>query len=467
MLASGVGSASPDGGQGGGREAVREAALIAAHKPTMTQESKDLQVARRRWLETPAAVSQRAASLMAFHGLASPMARTLLVHDYGSFLAGVSASPAASVAAMGRVVRYENDYRALVRTSHGLQFVDSTVPLRVANGSNAKRPVDLRLVAAKGAFVPLNPLNKVSIADSSGGGVAVGTSGLRVTMDGQDALGNITGEKSVFFGSVGHDMDAVVAPKLNGAELFAVLRSRMSPEQIGYRVTLPAGASLQASGDGAVVISGNGGVLARIPAPTARDAQGVSVPVQMRVIGNQLLLTVLHRNLDIAYPLLVDPEVVNISESSSWKFVHEPSSRSCGEPATIYDKTKPISIEVPTTTFPLHLAERCTESERNSEYVIGEWQWKSSSPLGPAEFYGVSFSGEASGSSEPKEDLEWKLGDCNKATPGNLNSLPSRVVVVEPNTGCSQYEVWISLEAGEVYKHEGVTVKGSLSVEAF
>jgi hypothetical protein len=179
MLASGVGSASPDGGQGGGREAVREAALIAAHKLTVTQESKDLQVARRRWLETPAAVSQRAVSLMAFHGLASPMARTLLVHDYGSFLAGVSASPSASVAAMGRVVRYESDYRALVRTSHGLQFVDSTVPLRVANGSNARRPVDLRLVAAKGAFVPLNPLKEVSIADSSGGGVAVGTSGLR------------------------------------------------------------------------------------------------------------------------------------------------------------------------------------------------------------------------------------------------------------------------------------------------
>ncbi len=185
--------------EGRGREAVREAALIAAHKPTMTQESKDLQVARRRWLETPAAVSQRAASLMAFHGLASPMARTLLVHDYGSFLAGVSASPAASVAAMGRIVRYENDYRALVRTSHGLQFVDSTVPLRVANDSNAKRPVDLRLVAAKGAFVPLNPLNKVSIADSSGGGVAVGTSGLRVTMDGQDTLGNITGRKECIF----------------------------------------------------------------------------------------------------------------------------------------------------------------------------------------------------------------------------------------------------------------------------
>lgn len=141
-LASGVGSASPDGGHGRGREAVREAALIAAHESTTTQESKNLQIARRRWLGTPTAKSQRAASLMAFHGLASPKARMLLVRDYGSFLAGVSASPAASVAAMGRLVGYENDYRALVRTSHGLRYVDSTVPLRVASGSNAKRPVD-------------------------------------------------------------------------------------------------------------------------------------------------------------------------------------------------------------------------------------------------------------------------------------------------------------------------------------
>jgi RHS repeat-associated protein len=418
-------------------------------------------------LETPAAKAQRASSLMAFHGLGAPEARTLLLHDYGSLLAGASTSPAASVATMGRVVRYVNDYRAVVRTPHGLQFVESTVPLRVASGSGAKRPVDLRLVATGGAFVPLTPLKRVSIADSSAGGVAVGTDGLRVTMEGQDVPGSMTGEKSVFFGDVGRDMDAVAAPKLDGAELFAVLRSRMSPEHIRYRVTLPAGAVLQASGDGAVVLSKDGDALARIPAPTALDAQGVSVPVQMRVVGSELLLTVLHRKLDVAYPLLVDPEVTNISESSDWAFSYTPSFRFCGEPAKMNGKTGPISVEVPTTSFPLPEYARCEESPpRSYEYVEGGWGLTSSSPIGPAEFYGVSFSGEAVGSSEPGEDLEWFLNDCDDSMPGNLNLPPSRTVVIDPHPGCHDYSVGIGLIAGELRKSEAVTVKGSLSVEA-
>jgi hypothetical protein len=71
---------------------------------------------------------------MAFHGLAAGPAEQLLVRDYRSVLAGVSANPAVSIARMGRIVGYRGDDRALVSTSRGLRVVTSTVPLRVADG---------------------------------------------------------------------------------------------------------------------------------------------------------------------------------------------------------------------------------------------------------------------------------------------------------------------------------------------
>jgi hypothetical protein len=78
--------------------------------------------ARERWLASPAARARRAASQMAFSGLGAVAARGLLARDYGSVLTGVSENPAATVAQMGRVVRYLNDRSAVVRTKYGLDI---------------------------------------------------------------------------------------------------------------------------------------------------------------------------------------------------------------------------------------------------------------------------------------------------------------------------------------------------------
>src|ERR1700694_3589892 len=67
---------------------------------------------RRRWLESPGVRAQQAASQMAFHDLPPGAAEQLSIHDYGSALAGVAANPAASLARMGRVVRYMGNDRA-------------------------------------------------------------------------------------------------------------------------------------------------------------------------------------------------------------------------------------------------------------------------------------------------------------------------------------------------------------------
>jgi RHS repeat-associated protein len=233
----------------------------------------------------------------------------------------VTANPAVSLARAGHFVRWRNDHSAFVRGPHGLEVVSSSVPLLV--GAKEKRPLDLDLVAGGGVFAPKRPLVPVSIAQQSAGGVAVGGQGIRLTLLGADVAGKRTSGTDVIFSGVGPDLDAAVAPTLHGAELFATLRSRLSPEVLRYRVAFPAGAQLLSSAAGGAMISRGGEPLAVIPRPTAVDAQGTDVPVEMSVVGDELVLTVARRGREIAYPVLVDPEVVlvsNLGEAEGWAF---------------------------------------------------------------------------------------------------------------------------------------------------
>jgi RHS repeat-associated protein len=273
--------------------------------------------ARRAWLASSRARAQRVRSRMAFHGLPGMAARDLLSHDFGSELESAGANPAAAVAAAGPVVRYIDNNNALVRRGRQLELESSSVPLRVANGDGL-RPVDLRLRATTSGFAAANPLQGVSVARRARGGVAIGPGRLRFIPQGADVTGSLVNGRSVFFGAIGRDEDASVAPTINGAELSAVLRSRLSPQLISYQVLLPPGAKMRAS-NGRVVISG-GGIEANVSQPSAHDAQGQSVAVRMTVSGDRLLLYVAHRQRDVAYPILVDPKVTTNHCCGEWMF---------------------------------------------------------------------------------------------------------------------------------------------------
>lgn len=231
------------------RERVRQAALVRDER-------------RRRWLNGRSAVAQRRASQMAFHGLSAASSQRLLNRDYGRMLAGVTANPAASIARGGHVVRYLDDHRAVVRRGGKLLLETSTTPLRIKSPSGIERPVDLRLVPASNAFTPTNSIVPLSIGSQITEGVAVGSDGLRVIPETGSATGVPVAGLSVFYPNAGPDMDVVAAPTVNGAELFATLRSRMSPEQLRYRVVLPAGAMLGPDGAGGAVVSRAGVTLA-------------------------------------------------------------------------------------------------------------------------------------------------------------------------------------------------------------
>jgi YD repeat-containing protein len=255
---------------------------------------------------------------MAFHAIASAAAERLAQRDFGSRLD--ANNPAATVAQAGRLIRYEGDYRALVRTSdRRMKVITSTAPLRSSLGDGTLHPVDLTLRPQGTAFVAANPLQPVSVSRRLEGGVTVGSTGLRIVLVGANVSGSVAANgQSAFFNSVNRDEDASVASTLDGAELSTVLRSRLSPQQIAYNVILPPGATLTQQGTRAVVTR-LGRVLASIPAPEVVDAQNSIVPSRMQVVaGHELLLDVPHRSLDAAYPLFVDPRIIVTRRSPGW-----------------------------------------------------------------------------------------------------------------------------------------------------
>ena len=274
--------------------------------------------ARRVWLASPKQRARRHASRRAYRGLTAPAGRQLLVHEFGATLRRLGASPASVLAAKGHVLRYQGGHRAIVATTGGRKLIAySVLPMRTDGG-----PVELRLDQSAAGFAPVRSAARVSIASESSGGVSMAP-GVRFVLEGADSLGAISASNSVFFSSVGTDMDAAVTPTSSGVDLSTVLRSPASPEQIRYRVDLPGGTDLRALDGGAAVYRGPR-LLISIPAPVGTDAQGSSVPITMAVVGNELVLSVRHRGLSVAYPLLVDPLVqyLPLYDTQGWSFTN-------------------------------------------------------------------------------------------------------------------------------------------------
>jgi hypothetical protein len=303
VFVGGIGVASSDGTRARRRSSSQLSALLASRKSESTALTRAFEAkreARLRWLGSPAAISQRATSSMAFHGYGPVAARNLLMHHFGSTVNAAAETPSIARVSKAPVLAYLNPYEAEVRGPRGIQDVHSMFPLAHSVGGR-ERPVDLRLKTGAAGFAPANASGDLMIDRHLSEGVALGTGGLRVSMEGKNVPGVPLTNSAVFYGGVGSDVDATVAPTDDGVEFFATLRSRVSPEELRYRLTLPTGASLR-SVHGSVDILRAGRVLAVVTPPTATDAQGQNVPSTLRVLGDQLVLTVEHRSGSFAYP---------------------------------------------------------------------------------------------------------------------------------------------------------------------
>jgi Ca2+-binding RTX toxin-like protein len=273
------------------------------------------------WLESPVAERQREDSKTAYTDLSSGEARSLLSETFAEELEGLNGDPGRILSTL-EVEKPLGTYSALVKAPDGNSAIlNSSAPLQSDIGGEGNQQVDLTLEPSGQGFVPANPLEEVELPGSAAESIHL-EGGIEIKLPaGADPAAERLGSMNLFYPETQTDTDTLVAPRANGVEVFEQLRSPQSPEELRFELSLPEGAKLRpaAHGGGAEVVSEAGRDLVDVTPPTAADAQGVPVPVTMRVEDDSLVLEVAHQNSEIAYPILVDPNYVNNTTNfSEW-----------------------------------------------------------------------------------------------------------------------------------------------------
>jgi YD repeat-containing protein len=284
--------AMPDGGQ------VAE----GLRKAEAEEEAAEAQ------LESPRAAEEREESVEAFADVSPSEAAALVKAEFPEALAAIEHDPARALSDVA-ISEVLSPTSALITVDGKTELMEGTLPVRAPEENGDLRKVNLDLVAGDEGFEQVNPLTEVTLGESAAEGISVGDENLVITPEVTQApsSGQPFGDKDVFYPETQTDTDTLAMPIASGVELFSQLRSVQSPEELRFAVEFPQGATLSMDGEGNAEVAREGEILARIPAPTASDAQGKDVPVQMGVEGNSLVLHVAHREMDVAYPLLVDP----------------------------------------------------------------------------------------------------------------------------------------------------------------
>ncbi len=292
--------------------APTEAELARLPDPQEIQEGIETatsqEAAREAELEGPAAAEEREESRDAFADATSSEAKDLLSALFAEQLAALNSDPARFLSEAQLLDVVDDGTVATVKEEGDSSLLDAGIPVQAENEEGDLRKVDLSLLAGPEGYEPVNPLTEVSIPPLADGEIEVGEQGVSVSQTGAGpSSAQPFGEENVFYPDVLPDTDLLVSPISTGVELFNQLRSELSPETLTFALDVPAGAELRASDDGGAEVAEGTRLLTRIPPPSAVDAQSSDVAVQMSVEGDSLVLSVPHREADLAYPILVDP----------------------------------------------------------------------------------------------------------------------------------------------------------------
>lgn len=214
-----------------------------------------------------------------------------------------------------KVKRYVDDYQALLDVGEGaddLALVVSELPLR----NEDEEPTNLALEPRGEGFAPTAPEVELALPGELAEGVSVDGGELRITPATDAATDATAVEDKVFYANALTDTDVLVAPTAAGFETFHQLRSAESPEQLAFDVEVPGGATLRQQAvegpdpaqRGIEVLSPGGEKIATISAPRAVAADGAPVAVAYSIDGMRVTMQVDHRDKDLAYPIMVDPD---------------------------------------------------------------------------------------------------------------------------------------------------------------
>lgn len=281
-----------------------------------------------------AAPDPQAAEEVPLEDLGREEAGDLLVSVFGEILEEPS-----SVYADLDIEAFRSDYAAVVPAEQGdgsgPGLLTSTLPLRAEDGEGQKSVVDLGLVQSGGELEVVNPLVDVEIPAELGEGIEVPDVGVTVELAGAPAgrVPTALEETSAFYPNVATDSDLTVVPTPTGFETFTQLRSADAPTTQTFDLDLPSGAVLQATEDGGAAVKQGGETLMAVYPPTAIDAAGQPVPVDLAVSDHSIELSVDPPPF-AAYPILLDP----IFETYMWV----PNSTSAGLSDWIPASTSPL-----------------------------------------------------------------------------------------------------------------------------
>jgi RHS repeat-associated protein len=271
--------------------------------------------ARQARLSSVEAVQAREASRTEYEGLGAGQAAQVVGEMFPEVVKDPGGGPPKLPVGQS-ITGYQSADAAQVDLGEGRHAViASSEPMATQSSSGQFVPVDLGLVDVGNAFEPRTPAVGVHIPKQLASGVALSRSGVSLTpLDGEGSpvsgSEGVVDDTAAFYADTGVDVGSLVKPITPGFDLATVLFSTRSPEQLSFRVGLPAGARLVQAKDGSVEVSDEGAVIAVVEVPTAHDAEGTIVPTSMTASGDTLVLTVKHRSGVYRYPVEADPTVV-------------------------------------------------------------------------------------------------------------------------------------------------------------
>jgi streptogramin lyase len=265
------------------------------------------------WLASPQALHERLVSQEAYSEITAGEARSLVDEEFPETMAALNEDP-------GRVLtrliieKPLGTYAAVVGNGQGedRSLVESSAPVESELGGEGEQPVDLTLESSGGGFVPANPITTLELPGSAQGAIELGEE-VKVGLPASDDHEAVPlGEENLFIPETETSTDTLLSPIADGVEISEQLRSEKSPEDFPFDLELPQGARMKSSGHGgAEIVSVTGAKLGEIPPPSAVDAQGASVSVELRVTEEAISMRVPHGpSAEIAYPILADPEIL-------------------------------------------------------------------------------------------------------------------------------------------------------------
>jgi len=273
--------------------------------------------ARARWLRSPAARAKRRGSRTAFRNLSASTAAAVARSEHPAWMMQPAWRRPALIAGERRD-GYLSDHVLKVERKgrRAASLMVSGAPLR----TDGNRPVSVALRARGDGYEPEAPIVRSVLPRDPSDGFAFPDHGLTVRPDVADSSAARRLGAKLFYDNVQADSDLVAEALPTGIATYFVLRSPAAPAAFDLELE---GGELRAIPDGGAELWQHGRRTFVVRPPLATDAQRQPVAVRYEVDGARLRVVVDHRGRDLAYPVLVDPEVVELphdSEFTGWQF---------------------------------------------------------------------------------------------------------------------------------------------------